>query len=155
MLCTEVRCPTRPPTHGAVPIYQTTSFVFNDAQHAANLFALAEPDNIYTRIMNPTWDVLEHRIAQLEGGIAACALASGQAAVTYSVLNVCRAGDNLIADPQLYGGTFNLFAHTLPQSGIEVRFADGDDPSSVARLADENTRAVLCGVARQPEPECG
>ena len=127
----------------AVPIYQTTSFVFNDAEHAANLFALAEPGNIYTRIMNPTWDVLEQRIAQLEGGIAACALASGQAAVTYSVLNVCRAGDNIIADPQLYGGTYNLFAHTLPQFGIEVRFADGGDPSSIARLADENTRAVF------------
>ena len=127
----------------AVPIYQTTSFVFNDAQHAANLFALAEPGNIYTRIMNPTWDVLEQRVAQLEGGIAACALASGQAAVAYSLMNVCRAGDNVIAEPQLYGGTYNLFAHTLPQFGIEVRFADQDDPASVARLADENTRAVF------------
>jgi O-acetylhomoserine (thiol)-lyase len=127
----------------AVPIYQTTSFVFNDAQHAANLFALAEPGNIYTRIMNPTWDVLEQRVAQLEGGIAACALASGQAAVAYSLMNVCRAGDNVVAEPQLYGGTYNLFAHTLPQFGIEVRFADQDDPSSVARLADENTRAVF------------
>jgi len=127
----------------AVPIYQTTSFVFNDAQHAANLFALAEPGNIYTRIMNPTWDVLEQRVAQLESGIAACALASGQAAVAYSLMNVCRAGDNVIAEPQLYGGTYNLFAHTLPQFGIEVRFADQDDPSSVARLADANTRAVF------------
>lgn len=127
----------------AVPIYQTTSFVFNDAEHAANLFALAEPGNIYTRIMNPTWDVLEQRVAQLEGGIAACAIASGQAAVAYSLMNVCRAGDNIIAEPQLYGGTYNLFAHTLPQFGIEVRFADQDDPSSVARLADENTRAVF------------
>ena len=127
----------------AVPIYQTTSFVFNDAQHAANLFALAEPGNIYTRIMNPTWDVLEQRIAQLEGGIAACALASGQAAVTNSVLNVCRAGDNIIAEPQLYGGTYNLFAHTLPQFGIEVRFTKGNDPESIAELADENTRAVF------------
>jgi O-acetylhomoserine (thiol)-lyase len=127
----------------AVPIYQTTSYVFNDAQHAANLFALAEPGNIYTRIMNPTWDVLEQRVAQLECGIATCALASGQAAVTYSVLNVCRAGDNIIAEPQLYGGTYNLFAHTLPQFGIEVRFAEGSDPSSIQRLADENTRAVF------------
>jgi O-acetylhomoserine (thiol)-lyase len=127
----------------AVPIYQTTSFVFNDAEHAANLFALAEPGNIYSRIMNPTWDVLEQRIAQLEGGIAACATASGQAAVTYSVLNVCRAGDNIIAEPQLYGGTYNLFAHTLPQFGIEVRFADGSDPASIARLADDKTRAVF------------
>ncbi|MSO45115.1 MAG: O-acetylhomoserine aminocarboxypropyltransferase/cysteine synthase [Thermoleophilia bacterium] len=127
----------------AVPIYQTTSFVFNDAQHAANLFALAEPGNIYTRIMNPTWDVLEQRVAQLEGGIAACALASGQAGAAYSVLNVCRAGDNIIAEPQLYGGTYNLFAHTLPQFGIEVRFAEGNDPASVARLADDHTRAVF------------
>ncbi len=127
----------------AVPIYQTTSFVFNDAEHAANLFALAEPGNIYTRIMNPTWDVLEQRVAQLEGGIAACCLASGQAAVAYSLMNVCRAGDNVICEPQLYGGTYNLFAHTLPQFGIEVRFADQDDPASVGRLADDKTRAVF------------
>ena len=112
----------------AVPIYQTTSYEFNDAQHAADLFALAVPGNIYTRIMNPTWDAMEQRIAALEGGIAACAIASGQAAVTYSVLNVCRTGDNIISVSTLYGGTYNLFAHTLPQYGIEVRFADPDKP---------------------------
>jgi O-acetylhomoserine (thiol)-lyase len=127
----------------AVPIYQTTSYTFNDTDHAANLFALAEPGNIYTRIMNPTWDVLEQRVAQLEGGIAGLVTASGQAAVTYSVLNIARAGDNIISVSQLYGGTYNLFAHTLPQYGIEVRFADADDPGAVARLADENTKLVF------------
>ncbi|MCX6387498.1 MAG: O-acetylhomoserine aminocarboxypropyltransferase/cysteine synthase [Solirubrobacterales bacterium] len=127
----------------AVPIYQTTSYTFNDTQHAANLFALAEPGNIYTRIMNPTTDVLENRVAQLEGGIGAVAVASGQAAVTYSVLNVCKSGDNIISVSQLYGGTYNLFAHTLPQYGIEVRFADADNPESIADLVDENTRLVF------------
>ncbi|MEI7559679.1 MAG: O-acetylhomoserine aminocarboxypropyltransferase/cysteine synthase [Actinomycetes bacterium] len=127
----------------AVPIYQTTSYTFNDTQHAANLFALAEPGNIYTRIMNPTTDVLENRVAQLEGGIGAVAVASGQAAVTYSVLNVCKSGDNIISVSQLYGGTYNLFAHTLPQYGIEVRFADADNPESIAGLVDENTRLVF------------
>jgi O-acetylhomoserine (thiol)-lyase len=127
----------------AVPIYQTTSFTFNDTEHAANLFALAEPGNIYTRIMNPTWDVLEQRLAQLEGGIAALVTASGQAAVTYSVLNVAGAGDNIISVSQLYGGTYNLFAHTLPQYGIEVRFADANDPGAVARLADDRTKLVF------------
>ncbi|MFT4036170.1 MAG: PLP-dependent transferase [Patulibacter sp.] len=127
----------------AVPIYQTTSFTFNDTEHAANLFALAEPGNIYTRIMNPTWDVLEQRLAQLEGGVAALVTASGQAAVTYSVLNLARAGDNIISVSQLYGGTYNLFAHTLPQYGIEVRFADAGDPGAVARLADDRTKLVF------------
>ncbi|MCX6389577.1 MAG: O-acetylhomoserine aminocarboxypropyltransferase/cysteine synthase [Actinomycetes bacterium] len=127
----------------AVPIYQTTSYVFDDTQHAADLFALAVPGNIYTRIMNPTTDVLEQRVAQLEGGIGAVAVASGQAAVTYSVLNVCGSGDNIISVSQLYGGTYNLFAHTLPQYGIEVRWADADDPGAVERLADENTKLVF------------
>jgi O-acetylhomoserine (thiol)-lyase len=127
----------------AVPIYQTTSYVFDDTQHAADLFALAVPGNIYTRIMNPTWGVLEQRLADLEGGIAAVVTASGQAAVTYAVLNVCRAGDNIISVSQLYGGTYNLFAHTLPQYGIEVRWADGDDPEAVAKLADDKTRLVF------------
>ena len=134
----------------AVPIYQTTSYTFDDTQHAADLFALKVPGNIYTRIMNPTWDVLEQRLAALEGGIAACVTASGQAAVTYSILNVCRAGDNIISVSTLYGGTYNLFAHTLPQFGIEVRFADPDDPESVARLADENTRAVFAETIGNP-----
>ncbi len=134
----------------AVPIYQTTSYEFNDAQHAADLFALAVPGNIYTRIMNPTWDVMEQRIAALEGGIAACAIASGQAAVTYSVLNVCRAGDNIISVSTLYGGTYNLFAHTLPQYDIEVRFADPDDPSQVAALVDDKTRLVFAETVGNP-----
>jgi O-acetylhomoserine (thiol)-lyase len=135
----------------AVPIYQTTSFVFDDTQHAADLFALAVPGNIYTRIMNPTWDVFEQRVAALEGGIAAVATASGQAAVTYSVLNVSRAGDNVVALSTVYGGTYNLFAHTLPQYGIEVRWADPDDPDAVARLADDRTRLVFAETIGNPK----
>jgi O-acetylhomoserine (thiol)-lyase len=127
----------------AVPIYQTTSYVFDDVQHGADLFALKTPGNLYTRIMNPTWDVLEQRLAQLEGGPAALVTASGQAAVTYAVLNIAGAGDNIISVSQLYGGTYNLFAHTLPQYGIEVRFADADDPGAVERLADDRTKLVF------------
>jgi O-acetylhomoserine (thiol)-lyase len=134
----------------AVPIYQTTSYVFNDADHAADLFALRVPGNIYTRIMNPTWDVLEKRVAELEGGIAACAIASGQAAVTYSVLNIARAGDNIVAISTLYGGTYNLFAHTLPQFGVEVRFVDPSDPGALERVADERTRAVFAETVGNP-----
>ncbi len=134
----------------AVPIYQTTSFVFDDTQHAADLFALAVPGNIYTRIMNPTWGVLEERLTALEGGVAALVTASGQAAVTYSVLNITRAGENIISTSQLYGGTYNLFAHTLPQYGIEVRWADADDPDAVARLADEKTRLVFAETIGNP-----
>src|SRR5450432_1009218 len=135
----------------AVPIYQTTSFVFDDTQHAADLFALAVPGNIYTRIMNPTWDVFEQRVTALEGGLAAVATASGQAAVTYSVLNVTRAGDNIIAISTLYGGTYNLFAHTLPQYGIEVRWADPDDPGQVASLVDDKTRLVFVETIGNPK----
>ena len=127
----------------AVPIYQTTSYVFDDTQHAADLFALAVPGNIYTRIMNPTSGVLEQRLTDLEGGVGAVAVASGQAAVTYSILSIAQAGDNIISVSQIYGGTYNLFAHTLPQYGIEVRWADADDPDAVAKLADENTKAVF------------
>ena len=134
----------------AVPIYQTTSFTFNDTDHAANLFALAEPGNIYSRIMNPTWDVLEQRLTQLEGGVASLVTASGQAAVTYAILNIARAGDNIVSVSQLYGGTYNLFAHTLPQYGIEVRFADADDPAAVARLVDDKTRLVFGEVIGNP-----
>ena len=134
----------------AVPIYQTTSYTFNDADHAADLFALKVPGNIYTRIMNPTWDVLEQRLAQLEGGIAALVVASGQAAITYAVLNVCRAGDNIISVSTLYGGTYNLFAHTLPQYGIEVRFVDPDDPDAVAKLTDDKTRLVFAETIGNP-----
>src|SRR5450432_1842609 len=135
----------------AVPIYQTTSFVFDDTQHAADLFALAVPGNIYSRIMNPTWDVFEQRVTALEGGLAAVSTASGQAAVTYSVLNLTRAGDNIISVSTLYGGTYNLFAHTLPQYGIEVRFADPDDPDAVARLADDKTRLVFAETIGNPK----
>jgi O-acetylhomoserine (thiol)-lyase len=135
----------------AVPIYQTTSFVFDDTKHAADLFALAVPGNIYSRIMNPTWDVFEQRVTALEGGIAAVATASGQAAVTYSVLNVTRAGDNIVSVSTLYGGTYNLFAHTLPQYGIEVRWADPDDPGAVERLVDEKTRLVFVETIGNPK----
>jgi O-acetylhomoserine (thiol)-lyase len=127
----------------AVPIYQTSSFVFDDTEHAADLFALKVPGNIYSRIMNPTWDVLEQRLTQLEGGVGAVVTASGQAAVNYSVLNIARAGDNIVSVSQLYGGTYNLFAHTLPQYGIEVRFLDADDPEALAELVDEKTRLVF------------
>ncbi|MEW6581942.1 MAG: O-acetylhomoserine aminocarboxypropyltransferase/cysteine synthase [Actinomycetota bacterium] len=134
----------------AVPIYQTTSYVFEDTQHAADLFALQVPGNIYTRIMNPTWDVLEQRVAALEGGIAACALASGQAAVTYSVLNIARAGDNIVALSTLYGGTYNLFAHTLPQFGVEVTFVDPDAPESLAEHVNDRTRLVYAESLGNP-----
>ncbi len=135
----------------AVPIYQTTSYEFDDTQHAADLFALKVPGNIYTRIMNPTWDVFEQRVTALEGGLAACSTASGQAAVTYSVLNLARAGDNIISVQTLYGGTYNLFEHTLPQYGIEVRWADPDDPDAVARLTDDKTRLVFAETIGNPK----
>jgi O-acetylhomoserine (thiol)-lyase len=134
----------------AVPIYQTVAYEFNDAQHAQDLFALAEPGNIYTRIMNPTWDVLEQRITALDGGVAALAVASGQAEVTYSVLNICRTGDNIVALSKLYGGTYNLFAHTLPQYGIEVRFVDPDKPEELAQHVDDNTRLVFAETIGNP-----
>ena len=127
----------------AVPIYQTTSYVFNDTDHAANLFALAEPGNIYTRIMNPTQSVFEERITQLEGGVGALATASGASAVTYSVLNLAGAGDNIVALSTLYGGTYALFAHTLPQFGIEVRFVDPEKPEDLAHHDDDRTRLVF------------
>jgi O-acetylhomoserine (thiol)-lyase len=141
------------PTTGAraVPIYQTTSYVFEDTQHAADLFALRQPGNIYTRIGNPTTAVLEERVTQLEGGIAAVATASGQAAVTYAVLNISRAGDNIVSVSTLYGGTYNLFAHTLPQYGIEVRWADPDDPASLASLVDERTTLVFAETIGNPK----
>jgi O-acetylhomoserine (thiol)-lyase len=134
-----------------VPIYQTTSYVFDDTQHAADLFALKVPGNIYTRIMNPTQDVFEQRVAALEGGIAAVATASGQSAVTYSVLNVTRAGDNIVSVSTLYGGTYNLFAHTLPQYGIEVRWVDPDEPERLAELVDDRTRLVFAETIGNPK----
>ena len=134
----------------AVPIYQTTSYVFNDTEHAANLFALAEPGNIYTRIMNPTQSVFEERMTQLEGGVGALATASGSAAVTYSVLNLTYAGDNIVALSTLYGGTYALFAHTLPQFGIEVRFVDPDKPEELAAAVDERTKLVFAETVGNP-----
>ncbi|MBE0622537.1 MAG: aminotransferase class I/II-fold pyridoxal phosphate-dependent enzyme [Burkholderiales bacterium] len=126
----------------AVPIYQTTSYAFDDTQHGADLFDLKVQGNIYTRIMNPTQDVLEKRVAAMEGGIAGLALASGQAAITYSILTIAEAGDNIVSASTLYGGTYNLFAHTFPQFGIQTRFADYRDPDAFAKLIDAKTKAV-------------
>jgi len=134
----------------AVPIYQTTSYVFNDTEHAANLFSLAEPGNIYTRIMNPTQSVFEERLTQLEGGVGALATASGSAAVTYAVLNLTYAGDNIVALSTLYGGTYALFAHTLPQFGIEVRFVDPEKPEELAAAVDERTKLVFAETIGNP-----
>jgi len=125
----------------AVPIYQTTSYQFKDAKTAANLFGLKEFGNIYTRIMNPTCNVLEERVAALEGGVAACAVGSGQAATAMCIQNLAQAGDNIVASTDLYGGTVNLFKNTLRQQGIEVRFADPADPKNFEKLTDEKTRA--------------
>jgi|TARA_B110000967_G_scaffold99314_1_gene102018 O-acetylhomoserine (thiol)-lyase len=125
----------------AVPIYQTTSYQFNDTEHAANLFALKDFGNIYSRIMNPTLDVLEKRIAALEGGVGALALSSGQSASAISVQNLARSGDNIVCSTDVYGGTFNLFSNTLKDQGIEVRFADPSDPENFRKLTDDNTRA--------------
>ncbi len=127
----------------AVPIYQTVAYAFDSTQHGADLFDLKVPGNIYTRIMNPTTDVLEQRVAALEGGIAALALASGQAAITYAIQTIAEAGDNIVSSSALYGGTYNLFAHTLPQFGIQTRFADYRDPDAFGRLIDGRTKAVF------------
>jgi O-acetylhomoserine (thiol)-lyase len=135
----------------AVPIYQTVAYAFDNAQHGADLFDLKVPGNIYSRIMNPTQDVLEQRLAALEGGIAALALASGQAAVTYSILTISEAGDNIVASSALYGGTYNLFAHTLPQYGIEARFADYREPKSFEPLIDGRTKAVFVESLGNPQ----
>ena len=134
----------------AVPIYQTVAYAFDDTQHGADLFDLKVAGNIYTRIMNPTQDVLEKRVAELEGGIAGLALASGQAAVTYSIQTISEAGDNIVASTALYGGTYNLLAHTLPQMGITTRFADHRDPESFGRLIDARTKAVFCESIGNP-----
>ena len=135
----------------AVPIYQTTSYVFDDTEHAANLFSLAEPGNIYTRIMNPTQAVFEDRVAQLEGGVGALAVASGSSATFYSVLNLTYAGDNIVAISTLYGGTYALFAHTLPQFGIEVRFVDPTKPEELAAAVDEKTKLVFAETIGNPK----
>ncbi|KVC84446.1 O-acetylhomoserine aminocarboxypropyltransferase/cysteine synthase family protein [Burkholderia ubonensis] len=134
----------------AVPIYQTVAYAFDDTQHGADLFDLKVQGNIYTRIMNPTTDVLEQRIAALEGGVGALALASGQAAVTYSIQTIAEAGDNIVSASTLYGGTYNLFAHTLPQYGITTRFADPRDPASFDALIDARTKAIFAESVGNP-----
>jgi len=141
------------PTTGsrAVPIYQTTSYVFKDADHAANLFALKEFGNIYTRIMNPTQDVFEQRVAALEGGVGALATASGQAAITYSILNIARSGDEIVSATSLYGGTYNLFSTTLPKVGINVRFVDPADPANFERAINDKTKAVYLETIGNPK----
>jgi O-acetylhomoserine (thiol)-lyase len=135
----------------AVPIYQTTSYQFNNTEHAENLFALKEFGNIYSRIMNPTCDVLEKRIAALEGGAAALAVSSGQAASTFAVLNLCRAGDNFVSATDLYGGTWNLFANTLKDLGVEVRFVDPSDPENFRRATDDKTRCYYAETLPNPK----
>jgi O-acetylhomoserine (thiol)-lyase len=134
----------------AVPIYATTSYVFDDAAHAARLFGLQEFGNIYTRIMNPTTDVFEQRVAALEGGVAALGLASGQAAETLAILNLARSGQNIVASSSLYGGTYNLFHYTLPKLGITTTFVDGSDAANYAAAIDENTRAVYLETIGNP-----
>jgi O-acetylhomoserine (thiol)-lyase len=135
----------------AVPIYQTTSYQFRDTEHASNLFALKELGNVYTRIMNPTNDVLEKRMAALEGGVAGLALASGQAASAFAIQNLARTGDNVVSSTDLYGGTWNLFAHTLKDQGIEVRFVDPADPESFRRATDDRTRAYYAESLPNPK----
>ena len=137
----------------AVPIHQTTSYQFNDTEHASNLFALAELGNIYSRIMNPTCDILEKRIAALEGGAAALALSSGQTATAYAVQNITRAGDNIVSSTDLYGGTWNQFSNSFKDIGIEVRFVDPKDPNAFAEATDENTRAYYSETLPNPKLE--
>jgi O-acetylhomoserine (thiol)-lyase len=134
----------------AVPIYQTVAFAFDNTQHGADLFDLKVAGNIYSRIMNPTNGVLEARIAALEGGIGALAVASGMSAIAYAIQTITEAGDNIVSASTLYGGTYNLFAHTFPQMGIEVRFADGRDPSSFVGLIDTKTKAIYCETIGNP-----
>ncbi len=134
----------------AVPIYQTVAYEFDNAQHGADLFNLAVPGNIYTRIMNPTVDVLEKRVAALEGGIAALALSAGSSAVTYSIMNIAEQGDNIVSVPMLYGGTYTLFKHMFPKMGIEVRFADSDSAEDIGKLIDKKTKAVYAESIGNP-----
>ncbi len=134
----------------AVPIYQTVAYEFDNAQHGADLFNLAVPGNIYSRIMNPTVDVLEKRVAALEGGIAGLCVSAGSAAINYSILNLATMGDNIVSTPQLYGGSYTLFAHMLPAQGIEVRFAESADAKDIAKLIDDKTKAVYCESIGNP-----
>src|SRR5690606_27285364 len=142
---------TEPTSHAvAVPIYQNVAFEFDNAQHGADLFNLAVPGNIYTRIMNPTCDVLEKRIAMLEGGVGALAVSAGSAAIHYAIVNLAQAGDNIVTTPQLYGGTYTLFAHMLPKLGIEVRFAEGDTAADLEKLIDKRTKAIFFETIGNP-----
>ena len=142
---------TEPTTKSvAVPIYQTVAYEFYNAQHGADLFNLAVPGNIYSRIMNPTVDVFEKRIAELEGGIASLCVSAGSAAINYSILNIAEVGDNIVTTPQLYGGTYTLFAHMLPKQGIEVRFAESDKAEDLAKLIDSKTKAVFSETIGNP-----
>ena len=134
----------------AVPIYQTVAYEFDNAQHGADLFNLAVPGNIYSRIMNPTVDVLEKRVAALEGGIAGLCTSAGSAAINYAILNLAEVGDNIVSTPQLYGGTYTLFAHMLPKQGIDVRFAESDSAADLAKLIDDKTKAVYCESIGNP-----
>jgi len=134
----------------AVPIYQTTSYVFRDTEHAANLFGLKEFGNIYTRIMNPTQDVFEKRVALLEGGAGALATSSGQAAITFTILNIAQAGDEVVASSSLYGGTYNLFAHTLPKLGVTVHFVDQSNPDNFREKLTDKTKAIFCETIGNP-----
>ncbi|WP_445401627.1 O-acetylhomoserine aminocarboxypropyltransferase/cysteine synthase family protein [Zobellella sp. An-6] len=134
----------------ATPIYQTVAYEFDSAQHGADLFNLEVPGNIYTRIMNPTNDVLEQRVAALEGGIAGLVVSAGSAAIHYAILTLAQGGDNIVSTPQLYGGTYTLFAHMLPSLGIEVRFAEDASPAAIAKLIDDNTKAVYCESIGNP-----
>jgi len=135
----------------AVPIYQTSSYVFNSSEHAANLFSLAEMGNIYTRLMNPTTDVLEKRLAELDGGVGALALASGSAAINLAILNLAKAGDNIISAQYLYGGTYNMFNYTLKRMGITVKFVDSSNPENIAKAIDAKTKAVFAETIGNPK----
>ncbi|MBQ9896976.1 MAG: O-acetylhomoserine aminocarboxypropyltransferase/cysteine synthase, partial [Synergistaceae bacterium] len=137
----------------AVPIYATTSYVFKDSKTAAGRFALTEPGNIYTRLMNPTNDVFEKRIAALEGGVAALATASGSAAITYAVQNIAKAGDHVVSAANLYGGTVNLFAHTLPEQGITTSFVDPSEPENFERAIKPNTKLIYAETLGNPNSD--
>ncbi len=135
----------------AVPIYQTSSYVFNSSEHAANLFGLKEMGNIYTRLMNPTTDVLEKRLAELDGGVGALAVASGSAAITLAILNLAQAGDNIVSTSYLYGGTYNLFHHTLARMGITVKFVDSSNPANIAAAIDDQTKGIFTETIGNPK----
>lgn len=134
----------------AVPIYQTTSYTFDNTQHGADLFDLKVPGNIYTRIMNPTTDVLEKRITAMEGGVGALCVASGMAAITYAIQCICEVGDNIVSTSELYGGTYNFFAHSLPRQGVEARMISHDDYAGFENAIDKKTKAVFCESIGNP-----